>query len=197
MYFRPIAIKGLYFTNEKDERINVLGFVLNVINFAVLLISEIILCLPKIPCAEYIYTIAFKVRKHHYRHWEIPLYSVNEIVAAELPIYFMIAVFVFFFVLMCVYEYKDHKRQKTLAKPIMKPKWHTPLYFALADISVRKNKKKLKFWYSEDQLDKIEAMVKAASENAELLIERKGNRPVSFTVNDKLNNRIVFRGCFT
>lgn len=202
VYFRPISIKGVRFANEKDERINVLGFVLNVINFAVLLISEIILWLPRIPCAEYILTISFKVRKYHFKHWEIPLYSVNEVIAAELPQYFMLAAFVLTLILLCVNEYKVHKREKKkrttpLAKPFVKNEWHSPLYFALIDISVRRNEKKLKFWYSRDQLDKIDAMVKEACENAELLVERKGDRPISFAVNDKLNDRIVFRGYFT
>ena len=78
----------------------------------------------------------------------------------------------------------------------MKNEWHSPLYFALIDISVRRNKKKLKFWYSRDQLEQIENLVKSASENAELKLETKGNKLVSFTVIDTLNNSVRFTGLF-
>ena len=39
-------------------------------------------------------------------------------------------------------------------------------------------------------------MVKAASENAELKLETKGNKIVSFTVVDTLNNSVRFTGLF-
>jgi hypothetical protein len=70
------------------------------------------------------------------------------------------------------------------------------LYSALVDISVRQNNKKHKFWYDIDQLEQIEKIVKTASENAELKLETKGNKTVSFTVIDTLNNRIIFTGYF-
>lgn len=75
-------------------------------------------------------------------------------------------------------------------------KWVCELYTALVDISVRKNSKKLKFWYNKDQLEQIENLVKSASENAELKLKTKGNKLVSFTVIDKQNNSVRFTGLF-
>lgn len=76
-------------------------------------------------------------------------------------------------------------------------KWTYDLYPALVDIAVRKNNKKLKFCYSKDQLEQIESLVKSASENAELKLEIKGNKLVSFKVVDTLNKRVIFTGLFT
>ena len=59
------------------------------------------------------------------------------------------------------------------------------------------NSKKHKFWYNIDQLEQIENLVKAASENAELKLETNGDKIVSFTVVDKLNNSVRFTGLFS
>ena len=45
------------------------------------------------------------------------------------------------------------------------------LHSELIIIAVRKNNKKLKFWYDKDQLEQIENLVKASSENAELKLD--------------------------
>lgn len=81
--------------------------------------------------------------------------------------------------------------------PLENDKWTYELYTALVDISVRRNSKKHKFWYNIDQLEQIENLVKAASENAELKLEIKGDKIVSFTVVDKLNNSVRFTGLFS
>jgi hypothetical protein len=75
-------------------------------------------------------------------------------------------------------------------------KWTYELYSSLVDISVRQNDKKLKFWYDKDQLEHIEGLVKSASENAELKIETKGTKVISFKVVDTLNQRVIFTGLF-
>ena len=75
-------------------------------------------------------------------------------------------------------------------------KWTFELYTSLVDIAVRKNNKKLKFWYDKDQLEQIENLVQSASENAELKLETKGNKIVSFMVIDMLNNSVRFTGYF-
>ena len=98
-----------------------------------------------------------------------------------------IALAVFF--LICAF-----KVGKTAA--LEKDKWGYKLYTALVDISVRRNNKKLKFWYNIDQLEQIENLVESASENAELKLETKGNKIVSFTVVDTVNNRVRFTGLF-
>ena len=74
--------------------------------------------------------------------------------------------------------------------------WESDLYMSLVDISVRQNNKKHKFWYDKDQLEQIENLVKSASKNAELKLETKGNKIISFTVVDTLNNSVRFTGLF-
>ena len=81
--------------------------------------------------------------------------------------------------------------------PLENHKWTYELYSSLVDISVRKNNKKLKFWYDVDQLEQIKSLVKSASENVELKLETNGKKIVSFTVIDTLNDRVIFTGLFT
>ena len=83
-----------------------------------------------------------------------------------------------------------------LMAPLENDKWTFKIYTSLIDIAVRKNNKKLKYWYDKDQLEQIESLVRSASENAELKFETKGNRIISFTVIDTLNNSVVFTGYF-
>ncbi len=80
--------------------------------------------------------------------------------------------------------------------PLENYKWKYELYTALVDISARRNNKKHKFWYDTDQLEQIENLVKSASKNAELKLEKNGDKLVSFTVIDTLNNRVAFTGLF-
>ena len=83
-----------------------------------------------------------------------------------------------------------------IAAPLKYHKWIYELYSSLVDIAVRKNNKKLKFWYGKDQLEQIEGLVKSASENAEMKLETNGKKIVSFTVIDTLNDRVIFTGLF-
>ena len=83
-----------------------------------------------------------------------------------------------------------------LRVPLENHKWITELYTSLTDIAVRKNSKKLKFWYRRDQIEEIENLVKSASENAELKLETKANKVISFKVTDKSANRLIFNGYF-
>ena len=80
--------------------------------------------------------------------------------------------------------------------PFEKYRWMYELRSALEDIAVRKSNKKLKSWYDTNQLEQIENLLKSASKNAELKLETKGNKTVSFTVVDKTNNSVIFKGLF-
>ena len=60
-------------------------------------------------------------------------------------------------------------------KTFKKTEWHYPLYKSLVRISIRQNNKKQKFCYDADQLGQIENLVRSASQNAELQLERKRN----------------------
>ena len=83
-----------------------------------------------------------------------------------------------------------------LMAPLENDKWIYELYSVLVDISVRQNNKKLKYWYNIDQFEQIEDLVKSASENAEIKLETKGNKLVSFKVVDILNQCVIFTGLF-
>lgn len=78
--------------------------------------------------------------------------------------------------------------------------WGCELHKSLADISVRRNNKKHKFWYKASQIQEIEDLIHAANENekfhAELKLKRKGNRLVSFEVFDTSDDRVEFTGLF-
>ena len=75
-------------------------------------------------------------------------------------------------------------------------KWRFELDKSLVHISVCKSNKMDKFWYDIDQLEKIKKIVESASPNAELRLEMKGNKTVSFIVVDKTNNSVIFKGLF-
>ena len=73
--------------------------------------------------------------------------------------------------------------------------WCFDLYELLVHLSCKSNKRD-KFWYDIDQLEKIKKIVESASQNAELRLETKGNKTVSFMVVDKTNNSVIFKGLF-
>ena len=81
-------------------------------------------------------------------------------------------------------------------KVFKKTEWHYPLYKSLIRISVRQNNKKTKFWYATEQFEQIEHSIKSASQNAALILKKKKNQLISFTVVDTLNNHEVFTGFF-
>lgn len=83
-----------------------------------------------------------------------------------------------------------------ITAPLAQEQWRYELYNALVGMAVRKNNKKLKFWYSTDQLDQIEDLVKSASDHTELKLETQGNKPVRFFVVDTADGRVVFIGWF-
>ena len=108
------------------------------------------------------------------------------------------AVEVIDFTLAFVFAFKVKKIREKTKEEYAKThwEWHFPLYTSLIDVSVRQNRKKHKYWYDKDQLEQIENLVKSASKNAELKLETKGNKTVYFTVVDKTDNSVIFKGLF-
>lgn len=84
----------------------------------------------------------------------------------------------------------------SVTAPLNEIEWKFALYDSLVKIAVRKNNKKQKFWYDADQIEEIEEIVRSASGKAELKLKTKGKKFVSFTVIDKLNDRVIFTGSF-
>lgn len=107
------------------------------------------------------------------------------------------ALFYFFVAFMCIalaIFFLSRAFWVAITAPLEQDRWRYELYNALVGMAVRKNKKKLKFWYSTDQLDQIEELVKSASDHAELKLETRGNKLVSFQVVDMSNGRVIFTG---
>ena len=205
IFVRPISVDGVAFASKGDDRTNIIGLVLNIINTLMFVSFEILLFLPKIPCDTYIFYMPLTGGKYVRRGFNIELNSWNERIPAEASMAFAFVMALIFTVFVVLFgrQLKKHRQkiERNTAKipcqkPLKKIEWYYPLYTALVDISARRNQKKHKFWYERAQLKQIEGIVNAASEYAELKPEKKGDRFVSFTVIDTLNDHVVFTGFF-
>ena len=205
MFVRPCSVGGIEFTGKSDDRTNIIGLVLNILNTLLLVLFEVLLFLPPISCETYYFTFVIGTRPRNYEHLDLELHSFNEIIPAEGSRAFAVATALILLVFVVLFErqLKEHRRKierntskMPPSKAFKKIEWYSPLYMSLVDISVRQNNKKLKFWYDKDQLGQIENLVKSASKNAELKLETKGNKIISFTVVDTLNNSVRFTGLF-
>ena len=205
MFVRPCSVGGIEFTGKSDDRTNIIGLVLNILNTLLLVLFEVLLFLPPISCETYYFTFVVGTRPRNYEHLDLELHSFNEIIPAEGSRAFAVATALILLVFVVLFErqLKEHRRKierntsKTPpSKKFKEIEWYSPLYFSLVDISIRQNNKKHKFWYDIHQLEQIEKIVKSASENAELKLEMKGNKTVSFMVVDKTNNSVIFKGLF-
>ena len=205
IFVRPISVGGVEFASKGDAKTNIIGLVLNILNTFLLVLFEILLFMPPIPCETYYYSFVIRTSPRNYTHLGFELHSFNEIIPAEVSRAFAVATALIFLVFVVLFErqLKEHRRkiEKNTSKtpPSKKFKeieWYSPLYFSLVDISIRQNNKKHKFWYDKEQLGQIENLVKSASKNAELKLETKGNKIISFTVVDTLNNSVRFTGLF-
>ena len=205
IFVRPISVGGVGFSSKGDAKTNIIGFVLNIINTLLFLSFEVLLFMPPIPCESYYFTFVIGTRPRNYEHLYFELRSFNEIIPAECSRAFAVVTALIFLVFVVLFErqLKEHRRKierntsKTPpSKAFKKIEWYSPLYMSLVDISVRQNNKKHKFWYDKEQLGQIENLVKSASKNAELKLETKGSKLVSFKVVDTLNNSVRFTGYF-
>jgi len=205
MFVRPCSVGGIEFTGKSDDRTNIIGLVLNILNTLLLVLFEVLLFIPPISCETYYFTFVVGTRPRNYEHLGFELHSFNEIIPAEGSRAFAVttALILFVFVVLFERQLKEHRRKiekntsKTPpSKAFKEIEWYSPLYMSLVDISVRQNNKKNKFWYDIEQLEQIENLVKSVSENAELKLESKGNKLVSFKVVDIMNQRVIFTGLF-
>ena len=205
IFVRPCSVGKIEFAGKSDDRINIIGFVLNIINVSLFVLFEILLFIPSIPCKTYLFTFVVGSRPRNYEHLDFELHSLNEIIPAEGSRIFAVATAIIMLVFVGLVEHQVEVRRKNIEKarqktprksPFKETEWHYPLYMALIDISAYQNNKKHKYWYDIEQLEQIESLVKTASKNAELKLETKGNKIVSFTVVDTLNNSIRFTGYF-
>ena len=204
---RPVPIEGVDTTNKTDNRMNVTGLVLHVINIVLFVSFEVLLVLPELSCEPYIFTLAVGTRPRNYEHLAFVLDSFNEIIAAEGARAYALLMSLVFFVFVCILNrrIKKHRespegRTKKTRSPYRssrKNKWHRLLYESLLDLSVRKHYKRNQFWYNAEQLEQIEDLVRSASQHAELKLEAKDTAIVSFTVIDARDHSVIFTGLFT
>ena len=216
IFMRPISIGGVETTSKTDNRTNIIGFILNIINIVLFVSFEVLLLLPEISCEPYTFLMVIGTRPRGYEHLEFILHSFNEIIPAEgARAYSVIMVPVFLaFVLIFEHKIKKHREslerrtkktpplykqspyKKSIKKLIKRSEWHSRLWVSLEDIAVRKNSKKFKYWYDKDQLEQIENLVKTASVKAELKLIKHRNKPVSFMVIDTFDSKVIFTGDF-
>ena len=216
IFMRPISIGGVETTSKTDNRTNIIGFMLNIINIVLFVSFEVLLLLPEISCEPYAFLLVIGTRPRNYEHLEFILHSFNEIIPAEGARAYAFILVPIFLVFVLIFEHKLKKHRESLErrtkktpspyeraphdrsvkKIIKRIECHYSLWESLVDISVRKNNKKGKYWYNKDQLERIENLVKSASYDAELKLQTKENKPISFTVFDTLNSRVVFTGYF-
>lgn len=205
IFVRPISVGGVKFASKRDERTNIIGLVLNIVNILLFVSFEILLFMPKMTCDPYVFTLVVGTRPRNYKYLDFELDSFNEIIPAEASRAFFLVMSLIFLVFVVLFErqLKEHRQkierntEKTpRQKALKKIEWYYPLYTALVDISARRNNKKHKFWYKTAQLNEIEDLVHSATENVELKLERNDDKLVSFEVIDTLNNHIVFEGFF-
>ena len=205
IFVHSVEINGVPLANDSETKMNIIGFVLNIVNVLLLVLFEILLFIPKIPCDTYEFRLIVPRALHGADRHGILLNSLNEIIPAEVSRIFAIAVTIVFFVFLALFERQPKERRRKIKRNTIKflckkvdknRERYYPLYVSLVNISVRKNNKKHKCWYNEDQIEQIEDLVKTAFANAELQFETKENRLVSFTVVDTMNNRVVFTGYF-
>jgi hypothetical protein len=216
IFVRPCSVGGIDFAGKSDERINIIGFILNIINTLLFVFFEILLFIPQIPCETYHFTFVVGTRPRNYTHLGFELHSFNEIIPAEGARAYLFVMSLVFIAFVAVFNHKLKKHRESLErrtkktpplykqspynrsikKLIKRAEWHSRLWVSLEDIAARKNKKKLNFGYDKDQLEQIEKLVKAASKDAELRLETKENKLVSFTVIDTFDNKVIFTGEF-
>ena len=205
MFVRPCSVGGIEFTGKSDDRTNIIGLVLNILNTLLLVLFEVLLFIPSISCETYYFTFVVGTRPRNYEHLDLELHSFNEIIPAEGSRAFAVTTALILLVFVVLFERQLKERRRKIEKNTSKTppskafkeiEWYSPLYMSLVDISVRQNNKKHKFWYDKEQLGQIENLVKSASKNAELKLETKGNKIISFTVVDTLNNSVRFTGLF-
>ena len=109
------------------------------------------------------------------------------------------ALFYFSVAIMCIalaVFFLSRAFRVAITAPLAQEQWRYELYNALVGMAVRKNNKKLKFWYTTDRLDQIEDLVRSASDHTELKLETHGSKPVRFFVVDTASGRVVFTGWF-
>jgi hypothetical protein len=206
LFVHPYSFSRCVFIDSADQRTNLIGLILNITNVLTFVSFELLLLLPKIPCDSYIYELVFPKHGHggRTRSIDIELNSLNEVIPAEASRAFasVTVLIVVIFLILSIPKKKKNQKRKTKNKigatkrTLEAFELHHQLYTSLVDIAVRANNKKHKFWYKPDQLDKIEGLVRSATENIELKLERKSNKLVSFEVIDKQSGRLVFTGLF-
>ena len=83
MFVRPCSVGGIEFTGKSDDRTNIIGLVLNILNTLLLVLFEVLLFLPPISCETYYFTFVVGTRPRNYEHLGFELHSFNEIIPAE------------------------------------------------------------------------------------------------------------------
>ena len=114
IFVRPFTIGDVAGTDKSDDRINIIGLVLNILNTLFLVSFEVLLFMPPIPCEPYHYLFPVKRGPGNYSRLCFELHSFNEIIPAEGSRAFAIAVALMWFVFMVLLDrrLKEHREYR-------------------------------------------------------------------------------------
>ena len=125
IFVRPISIGGVETTSKSDNRTNIIGFILNIINIVLFVSFEVLLLLPKISCEPYTFLLVIGTRPRNYEHLEFILHSFNEIIPAEGARTYAFILVPIFLVFVLIFEHKIKKHRESLERRTKKT---PPLY---------------------------------------------------------------------
>jgi hypothetical protein len=85
---RKILVRPFYYgevasASQHDDRTNVIGLVLHMINTVMLAFFEILLFMPKLPCATYVFSVGIPEGRIGWDFVKLELDSLNEVIPAE------------------------------------------------------------------------------------------------------------------
>ena len=112
LFVRPYAVGGVPFAGRSDDRANVIGLVLNILNTVLFVSFEILLFMPPIPCEPYTFSFVFGSRPWRFSGFELEFHSWNEIISAEAPMLFALAMALTLLVFVALFEHQLKKLRR-------------------------------------------------------------------------------------
>lgn len=101
IFVRPYSVRGIEFAGKSDDKTNIVGLVLNIINIFIFILFEVLLFMPDFLCNKYYFSFVVGMRPRNYTHFGFELHSLNEIVSAEASRAFAVATALVLFVCFC------------------------------------------------------------------------------------------------
>lgn len=116
LFVRPCSVGGIEFANKSDDRTNIIGLVLNIINISLLVLFEVLIFMPAIPSEPYFYTLLIRTRPRNYGRFGFELHTLNEIIPAVASMIFMLAMAIILLIFVGLFEHQIKEHRKNIAK---------------------------------------------------------------------------------